>query len=89
MQNKESQEWQEIIENNKNWFSEKTMQFWNSEIYWETLTPHGNGWKFISSEHVADRSHSRYTIRLATPDGITELSEFLEFGTLGEAIKAF
>jgi hypothetical protein len=79
----------EIITSSRpQWFSTATLEFWNSEIYWDTLTEHGQGWKFITSEDNYNRSASRYTIRYADKTTLTELSEFQEFATLGEAIKA-
>jgi len=77
-----------ITSSHPTWFSKPTLEFWNSEIYWDTLTEHGQGWKFITSEDNYNRSASRYTVRYADRKTLTELSEFQEFATLGEAIKA-
>jgi hypothetical protein len=77
-----------ITSSHSGWFSSNSMEYWNSEVYWETLTPHENGWKFITSEDNYNRSASRYTIRYATESTITELSEFQEFSTIAEALKA-
>lgn len=88
MTKRESQQWQEIINKNPFWFSSGAMKFWNSKVYWDTLTEDNEGWKFVSSEDTFDRQSVRYTIRLATENGITEASEFLEFATLEDALKA-
>ena len=77
-----------ITASHPKWFSKTTVEFWNSETYWDTLTKHENGWKFITSEDNYNRTATRYTIRYADETTLTELSEFQEFATLGEAIKA-
>ena len=77
-----------ITSSHPKWFSKTTVEFWNSHTYWDTLTEHGEGWKFITSEDNYNRTATRYTIRYADEKTLTELSEFQEFATLGEAIKA-
>lgn len=85
----ESPEWQQIVKEHPTWFSSWTMEFWNSEIYWETLTPtEDGGWKFISSEDDATRTHTRYTIRKVIGERMEDIGEFQAYGTIAEAIRA-
>jgi hypothetical protein len=70
------------------WFSKKTMDFWNSEIYWQTLTQTKDGWHFITSESNFDGQATRYTIRRAYDETLEEVGAFQEYATLGEAVRA-
>lgn len=71
------------------WFEPKTMKFFGSRIYWDTLTETPNGYLFISSEDNFDRTEKRFTVRFVNADyGIQTLGEFLGYATLGEAKNA-
>ena len=70
------------------WFSKETMDFWNSEVYWQTLTQTKEGWHFITSEDNFEGLATRYTIRKARDETLEEVGEFQQYATLGEAVKA-
>lgn len=88
--NKNSLEWIKIRGNCGYWFSPSSMGFFNSRVYWNTLTELPNGYLFISSEQdiTAWNDERRYTIRKVNTDyGIATIGEFGQYATLKKAKK--
>ena len=77
--------WQGIIAKNEKWFSKENIRFWNSKIYWDTLTETPKGWQFVSSESDFTGTETLFTIRLATDNGIETIGQFQQYKTLADA----
>lgn len=76
---KGSTEWRAIMRENS-WFKPDTMEYWNSQIIWESLTPILNGeWLFLSLEDNFERSEQRYSVRKVSWDGDLSNIETLDF----------
>lgn len=73
---KESPEWWLIRANTGSWFSKESMRFWESRIYWNTLTKIDGGWLFISSEKDIQGIETRFSIRKVNKDYGLETLEF-------------
>jgi hypothetical protein len=89
---KDCPEWLRIRAGSPHWFSPGAIRFFNSKIYWGTLTSYKAGWLFISSE--GDEYNSLYpiargwTIRFATVSDVDTFGEFKEFQSLAAAKAA-
>lgn len=87
--NKDSKEWKQIIAGSDKWFSKSTMDFFNSEIYWETLYKIDNdNFYFISSEDNFDKTQKLFSIRKAIFSGRDvkiETEAWQEFEKLADA----
>lgn len=82
---KNSPEWLNIVIKSDKWFTYESMRFFGSRIHWNSLTPMGEGWLFITSEHNFDRTQRLYSIRKATNDkGVTDTLSWQETGSLAE-----
>jgi hypothetical protein len=86
---KSSPEWQKIIADNKEWFSNGTLAFFKSTIFWSSLKETKQGLKFVTSEWDYQQDTKVFTIRLVTDKGIETISEYGEFSSLVEALQAF
>ena len=84
---KNSPEWQEIITENKSWFSPRTLKFFGSTIFWATLTETTKGKGFITSEHNYSNETKLFSIRLITNTGIDTYGEYQGYETLAEALR--
>lgn len=81
-------EWASIIPLSGFWFSKGAMRFFDSRILWQTLTRLGKGYLFVSSEQFDYRSPRLYTVRKWDNGDVSELGEFQQFETRGEALAA-
>jgi hypothetical protein len=71
MSYKESEEWQEIISQNYQFFKESTLRWWGCEVLWDTLTADSNGNKyFLTLEDNFESTQKRYSIRKVDAKGI-------------------
>lgn len=81
---KYSIDWQDIISKNYLWFSPRTLKFWGSTIYWNTLTEPGELRYFITREHHYDAN--KFSIRSVSGNsGIDTVGEFGQYISLSEA----
>ncbi len=79
--------WAEIITESGYFFTRSAMRFFDSRVAWDTLTKHGDGYLFITSEKPEWDSR-RYTVRFWTMDnGTNPAGESCEFATLAAAKK--
>jgi hypothetical protein len=88
---KESQIWLTIRAENSFWFSQDTLRFFGSRIYWHTLTEIDGGFLFISTEDNFDRTEKCFSVRFVNvEDGyeIDTLGEFNGYKTLDHAKTA-
>lgn len=83
--NKESKEWLLIRANAGHFFSPETMRFFGSKIYWNSLTPVGDRWFFITSEDNFDRSLKLFSLREVDESFNFNTVDYQEFETLAEA----
>jgi hypothetical protein len=66
------------------WFSNETTDFWDSTVYWNTLTPVRDGWLFISQER--DYANGKaYSIRHVVADGTIDTLSFQQTSNRDEA----
>jgi len=88
MSYKESEEWQEIISQNYQFFKESTLRWWGCEVLWDTLTSDSNGNKlFITLEDNFESTQKRYSIRKADAKGILSILSWQETDDLAVAKK--
>ena len=82
---KYSLDWQEIIAAQYLWFAPRTLKFWGSTIYWNTLTAPGGTRYFITREHHYDAN--KFSIRSVREEDfdIDTVGTFGEFTSLSEA----
>jgi len=87
---KHSPEWELIRGKSGYWFSQSTLRFFGSRIYWHTLTGKDGFWLFITSEDIfANSFEKRFSVRLIDSRyDIHTIGEFLAYGTLAEAKTA-
>ena len=85
---KSSPEWQKIIADNKEWFSKGTLEFFKSTIFWSSLKETKQGLKFVTSEWNYQQDTKVFTVRLVTDTGIETISEYGEYPSLVEALRA-
>lgn len=88
---KEGQIWLTIRAENAYWFSQDTLRFFGSKIYWQTLTRIEGGYLFISSEDNFDRTEKCFSLRFVNvEDGyeIDTIGEFNRYKTLEHAKAA-
>jgi len=85
---KSSPVWQKIVADNKEWFSNGTLTFFKSTIFWSSLKETKQGLKFVTSEWDYQQDTKVFTIRLVTDKGIETISEYGEFSSLVEALRA-
>ena len=85
---KKSPEWQEIISQNKTWFSRETIKFFRSTIFWGTLAETSRGKVFITSEWNFSQDKQLFTLRLVSNSGIETFGEYQGYDTLASAIRA-
>lgn len=85
---KKSPEWQEIILENKSWFSRETVEFFRSTVFWGTLTDTSRGKVFITSEINFSLDQKLFTLRLVSNSGIETFGEYQGYDTLASAIRA-
>jgi len=87
---KHSPEWELIRGKSGYWFSQSTLRFFGSRIYWHTLTKNTNyQWLFITSEDNFDGTEKRFSVRSVNRAyDIDTLGDFLEYETLAEAKTA-
>jgi hypothetical protein len=76
--------WREIISNSGYFFTADAMRFFECRVAWDSLTPVGEAWLFITSER-APMGERRYTVRTWTPSGVDTLGEFGEHATRAAA----
>lgn len=63
-------EWATIIKGAGHWFDKDTMDFWGTEILWDTLQPIGDGeYLFLSIEDNFNRDQRLYSVRWVTATG--------------------
>lgn len=88
---KSSPEWRDIIAKADHWFGRTTMEFWNTTVVWESLTPVGDGrWLFLSLDDTFDRSQRKYSVRLAHEDsGDIDTLDFQYTSDIDEAYETF
>lgn len=79
--------WGQIETAHPIFFSPSTMRWWRSRISWKSITPHLDGYLFITSEDNFDRTRRLYTLRFANLDTIDTLG-FQKFETLTQAKTA-
>jgi len=86
---KSSPEWQEIIAENKNWFSKSTLEFFHSTVFWSSLTETSKGKAFITSEQNYTQDTLLYTVRIIDANGkVDTLSAYGEYESLHKALDA-
>lgn len=85
-------EWERVINGSAYWFTRAAMRWFNCRVYWDTLTAHGDGYLFVSSEQDdggAWNGERRYTLRHYTDaDGVNTIGEFCQYATLADARRA-
>jgi hypothetical protein len=79
-----SPEWETIKADNRVWFSKATMEFWHTVVLWESLTPIGDAWLFISQDRDYANNKS-YSIRKATVGGGVDTLSFQQTSDRDEA----
>lgn len=83
---KDSQTWLTIRANTGHFFSPDTLSFFNSRIYWHTLTETNGGYLFITSEDTWNRQETRFSIRFVNRAyEIDTISGFGAYETLADA----
>ena len=86
---KHSPEWELIRGKSGYWFSQSTLKFFGSRIYWQTLTRKQGFWLFITSEDVFNGTEKRFSVRLVDSSyDIHTIGEFLAYDTLAQAKTA-
>jgi hypothetical protein len=86
---KESPEWSWIRGNTGHWFSKRTLSFFNSTIYWATLTPVGEEFYFATSEWNNDKTGFLFSVRVVDKDfNVDTVGEYREHLTLAAAKAA-
>ena len=84
-----SPEWQNIIAKGKLWFAPETMEFWNSSVLWDTLTPIGDGeWLFLSLEDNSTRTARMFSVRKVEQTGYISTLSFQQTSNEDEAVAS-
>lgn len=79
------EKWREIISNSGYFFTADTMRFFDCRIAWDSLTPLGHAWLFITSERHPGGPR-RYTVREWTATASTYTAgQFQAHDTLAAA----
>jgi len=83
-------QWQQIITESGYFFTASAMRWFSSRILWDTLSPTGDAFLFVSSEEDTYNSQPRsYTVRVWTMDtGVDTISGLGEHGSRAAALKA-
>jgi hypothetical protein len=79
--------WHQIETAHPIFFAPSTMRWWGSRISWKSITPHQDGFLFITSEDNYNRTQRLYSLRFANLNTIDTL-EFQKFQTLTQAKTA-
>lgn len=80
--------WREIISNSGYFFAADTMRFFECRVSWDSLTPSGDAWLFITSERSPFGTR-RYTVRKWTLEtGPDTVGDFAAYETLDGARRA-
>jgi hypothetical protein len=81
-------QWAHIIKHSKQWFSKNTMDFWQTEVLWDTLNPIGDGeYLFITIDDNFNRDQRLYSVRWVTAEGRIATVTFQTSDNLEDATK--
>jgi len=79
------EQWREIISNSGYFFTVDTMRFFDCRVAWDSLTPLGDAWLFITSER-SPGGPRRYTVRAWSLEAsVVSAGQFQAHDTLAAA----
>jgi hypothetical protein len=79
------EKWREIISNSGYFFTADTMRFFDCRVSWDSLTPLGDAWLFITSERHPGGPR-RYTVRAWSLEAsVVSAGQFQAHDTLAAA----